>query len=99
MCVTCTPFYSTDEGHCGLVIRSRIRGRRFTGSKPYSTEETPCKRAWCTLNQSEPSVLPLVWLETLEKGCQLRCSLRHLTAVQNFEVRPKIALVLLQIWT
>ncbi|GBL87641.1 hypothetical protein AVEN_165239-1 [Araneus ventricosus] len=33
---------------------------------------------------------------SLERGCQLRCRSRHLTAVQNDEVRPKIALVLLQ---
>ncbi|GBN93017.1 hypothetical protein AVEN_141470-1 [Araneus ventricosus] len=29
----------------------------------------------------------------LEKGCQLRCRPRHLTAVQNDDVLPKIALV------
>ncbi|GBM43124.1 hypothetical protein AVEN_148693-1 [Araneus ventricosus] len=33
---------------------------------------------------------------SLERGCQLRCRPRHLTEVQNYEVRPKIALVLLQ---
>ncbi|GBL94220.1 hypothetical protein AVEN_163535-2-1, partial [Araneus ventricosus] len=30
------------------------------------------------------------------EGCQLWCPLHHLTAVQNDEVRPKIALVLLR---
>ncbi|GBL80318.1 hypothetical protein AVEN_90487-1 [Araneus ventricosus] len=30
------------------------------------------------------------------EGCQLRCRPRHLTAVQNYEVRPKIALVLFE---
>ncbi|GBO17088.1 hypothetical protein AVEN_4585-1 [Araneus ventricosus] len=34
--------------------------------------------------------------EAWRKGCQLRCRPRHLTAVQNYEVRPKIALALLQ---
>ncbi|GBL93442.1 hypothetical protein AVEN_59651-1 [Araneus ventricosus] len=33
-------------------------------------------------------------VEVWRGECQLRC--RHLTAVQNYEVRPKIALVLLQ---
>ncbi|GBM41672.1 hypothetical protein AVEN_46944-1 [Araneus ventricosus] len=31
-----------------------------------------------------------------EGGCQLNCRPRHLTMVQNYEVSPKIALVLLQ---
>ncbi|GBM26083.1 hypothetical protein AVEN_12844-1 [Araneus ventricosus] len=30
------------------------------------------------------------------EGSQLRCRPRHLTAIQNYKVRPKIALVLLQ---
>ncbi|GBL90706.1 hypothetical protein AVEN_219367-1 [Araneus ventricosus] len=42
------------------------------------------------------NVLPLVWFGSLEKECQIRCRPRHLTTVQNDEVRPKIALVLLQ---
>ncbi|GBM68770.1 hypothetical protein AVEN_97905-1 [Araneus ventricosus] len=39
---------------------------------------------------------PLVWRGSLERGCQLRCRPRHLTVVQNYLVRPKIALALLQ---
>ncbi|GBO24807.1 hypothetical protein AVEN_180117-1 [Araneus ventricosus] len=35
-------------------------------------------------------------VEVWRGGCQLRCRPRHLTEVQNYEVRPKIALVLLQ---
>ncbi|GBN55075.1 hypothetical protein AVEN_55420-1 [Araneus ventricosus] len=43
-----------------------------------------------------PNVLPLVWRRSLERGCHVRCRPHHLTMVQNGEVRPKIALVLLQ---
>ncbi|GBL89145.1 hypothetical protein AVEN_14400-1 [Araneus ventricosus] len=42
------------------------------------------------------NVLPLVWRGSLERGFQLRCCPRHLTVVQNYEVRPKRDLVLLQ---
>ncbi|GBN22603.1 hypothetical protein AVEN_243271-1 [Araneus ventricosus] len=38
----------------------------------------------------------LVWCISLEWGCQLRCRPRHLTAVQNDEISPHVALVLLQ---
>ncbi|GBO29495.1 hypothetical protein AVEN_14493-1 [Araneus ventricosus] len=75
------------EGRGGLVVRSRFWGRRVPGSKPDSTEDPACKGACCT-----PNVLPLVG--RLERECQLMC--RHLTVVQICEVRPKIALVLLQ---
>ncbi|GBN73229.1 hypothetical protein AVEN_105661-1 [Araneus ventricosus] len=68
-------------------------GSRF---KPDPTEEPPCKRVWCPLNTSRPNVLPLVWYESLERGCQLKCRPRHLIAVQNDEFRPKIAFMLLQ---
>ncbi|GBN54749.1 hypothetical protein AVEN_78909-1, partial [Araneus ventricosus] len=70
-------------------------GRRVPSSKPDFTEEPPCKRAMCTLNPSGSNVLPLMWCGSLEKGCLPRCRLRHMTANQNDENRPKIALVLL----
>ncbi|GBN78922.1 hypothetical protein AVEN_176329-1 [Araneus ventricosus] len=35
-------------GRGNLVVRSWIRGQRDSGSKPDSTEDTPCKRARCT---------------------------------------------------
>ncbi|GBN56150.1 hypothetical protein AVEN_215301-1 [Araneus ventricosus] len=43
-----------------------------------------------------PNVLPLLWGGSLERGRQLRGRPRHLMEVQNDEVRPKLALVLLQ---
>ncbi|GBM03471.1 hypothetical protein AVEN_95374-1 [Araneus ventricosus] len=38
---------------------------------------------------------PLLWCGSLERSCQLECRPRQLTTVQNYEVSPKIALVLL----
>ncbi|GBM98861.1 hypothetical protein AVEN_44867-1 [Araneus ventricosus] len=78
------------------MVRSRPRGARVPGSKPDSIEEPPCKRVWCTLNPTRPNVLPLVWYGSLERGYQLRYRPPHLTKVKNYEVRPKIALMLLQ---
>ncbi|GBN38610.1 hypothetical protein AVEN_39522-1 [Araneus ventricosus] len=80
----CTKLYSDNGKGCGrLVIRSRPRGRRVPDSRLDSTEEPPSKRIWCTLNPSGPNDFRLVWLGSLERGCQLRCRPRHLTAVQN----------------
>ncbi|GBM89339.1 hypothetical protein AVEN_175783-1 [Araneus ventricosus] len=53
------------RGPGDLVVRSRLRGRRAPGSKPYSTEDRPCMRACCTLNRG-PNFLPLVWCGSLE---------------------------------
>ncbi|GBN59524.1 hypothetical protein AVEN_48457-1 [Araneus ventricosus] len=74
------------------VLCHRLQGQ--TASKRDSIEEPPCDRVWSTLNPSGPNVLPLGWCRSLERGYQLRS--RHLTTVQNSEVRSKIALVLLQ---
>ncbi|GBM24430.1 hypothetical protein AVEN_76159-1 [Araneus ventricosus] len=41
----------------------------------------------------------LVWCESLERERELRCRLRHLTTVENYDVRPKIALLFLQNWS
>ncbi|GBN29884.1 hypothetical protein AVEN_178989-1 [Araneus ventricosus] len=85
------------RGRGGLVGRARLRGRRVPGSKPDSTEDPPCiGPVEREIIRRGPNVLPLVWFGSLERGCQLRCRPRHLTEIQNDEVRPKIALVLLQ---
>ncbi|GBM53949.1 hypothetical protein AVEN_79921-1 [Araneus ventricosus] len=74
-----------------LVVRSQLWGWRTPSSK--STEDPPCMRACCTLNNTwESNVLPLVWCGA---ECQIRCRPRHLTEVQNYEVRPKIVIELL----
>ncbi|GBL92985.1 hypothetical protein AVEN_54624-1 [Araneus ventricosus] len=76
------------EGRCGLVVKSRLR--RVPGSKLDSTEDPPCVWACCTLNHTEG------WCGSLERGCRLWCRPHDLPVVQNYEVRPKTALVLLQ---
>ncbi|GBO06198.1 hypothetical protein AVEN_35138-1 [Araneus ventricosus] len=53
-------------------------GRRGPGSKPDSTQKTPCKRVRRTLNPSGQNVLPLVWCGSCERGRQPRCRLGHL---------------------
>ncbi|GBM96036.1 hypothetical protein AVEN_240227-1 [Araneus ventricosus] len=45
------------------MVRSRPRGRRDPGSKPYSTDESPCKLAWHTPNPSGPNALSLCGAE------------------------------------
>ncbi|GBN22060.1 Zinc finger protein 287 [Araneus ventricosus] len=64
-------------------------GRRVRGSKPYSTEDTPCTWALCTsIKLGVKNNLPLV-LYGVESECQLRGRPCHLTLVQNYELRPK----------
>ncbi|GBM07208.1 hypothetical protein AVEN_25470-1 [Araneus ventricosus] len=77
----------------GLVVRSRLRGRRSPGSKP---EEPPCKQIWCTLNPSGPKSSHWCCAKAWRGARRLRCHPRYLARVQNCEVRPKIALVLLK---
>ncbi|GBM33745.1 hypothetical protein AVEN_131648-1 [Araneus ventricosus] len=73
------------------------RNRSVVGSKPI-----PLKicLVWGLLHVKSyiggSSVLSLVWCGSLERGCQLRCRPRHLTAIQKYEVRLQIALVLVQ---
>ncbi|GBL83396.1 hypothetical protein AVEN_110700-1 [Araneus ventricosus] len=74
------------SGTGGFQVRNPIplKIRRVWGLlyvKSYVGEQTSSR--WCGAE---------VW----RRGCQLRCRPRHLTEVQNYEVRPKIALVLLQ---
>nr|GBM30371.1 hypothetical protein AVEN_269452-1 [Araneus ventricosus] len=59
------------------------------GSKPDSTEDLSC-----TLNQTQGVKRPPAGVvRKFGEGCQLRC--RLYTVIQNYEVRPKIALMLL----
>ncbi|GBO32729.1 hypothetical protein AVEN_247776-1 [Araneus ventricosus] len=60
-------------------------------------EERPRWRSG-KVSESEASslVFQLVWCGSLERGCQFRRRPRHLTTVENYEVRPKIGLVLFQ---
>ncbi|GBL82686.1 hypothetical protein AVEN_263751-1 [Araneus ventricosus] len=81
-----------------LVARCRPRSPKVPGSKPGSTEDPSCiGPAAHKIIHRESNVLPLVWCGvSLERGFQLSCCPRHLTAVQKYEVCPKIALVSLQ---
>ncbi|GBL93895.1 hypothetical protein AVEN_153652-1 [Araneus ventricosus] len=78
-----------------LMVRFRPWGRRFQVRNP-----TPLKnrrRAGLVHAKSvEANALQPAWRGSLERGCQLRCRPRHLIAIQNYEVCPKIALVLIQ---
>ncbi|GBM48342.1 hypothetical protein AVEN_37800-1 [Araneus ventricosus] len=77
------------EGRGGLVVRSRPRGRRVAGPKPDSTEDPPCMGpvARQIIRSGQTSSRWCGWL-VWRGGCQLRHRPRHLTAVQNYEVRP-----------
>ncbi|GBM63673.1 hypothetical protein AVEN_112837-1 [Araneus ventricosus] len=78
--------YGLDFGSGGFQVRNPIppKIRRVWGLLPLKSYVVP-KRP------------PVGVVRKLGKGrCQLRRRPRHLTAVQNDAVRPKIALVLLQ---
>ncbi|GBN28634.1 hypothetical protein AVEN_242369-1 [Araneus ventricosus] len=80
-----------NAGGVGLVARSRPRGRRASSSKPAAVQ------AGLVHAKSVEAKCPpagVAW--KLGAGCQLRCRSRHQTAVQNYKVHSKIALVFLQ---
>ncbi|GBN36750.1 hypothetical protein AVEN_29507-1 [Araneus ventricosus] len=65
--------------------------------RPDSTEDPPCMGpAARQIIRSGQTSSRWCGVEAWRRGCQLRCRPRHLSAFQNYEVRPKIALVLLQ---
>ncbi|GBM18536.1 hypothetical protein AVEN_252309-1 [Araneus ventricosus] len=81
------------SGRGGLVVRSRLQGQMFLGSKPDSTEDPPCIWDWRTLNL-------MLWVKRPPIGvvlkfgesCQLGCCSHHMTTVYKYEVSPKLAL-------
>ncbi|GBN14915.1 hypothetical protein AVEN_79928-1 [Araneus ventricosus] len=79
----------------GLAARSRLLGRRDPVLKPDSNKD---RREWGLLHVKSNIGCQTFscWSgeETWKGRCQL--SRRHLTAVQNDDVPPKIALALLQ---
>ncbi|GFV62497.1 uncharacterized protein TNCV_630761 [Trichonephila clavipes] len=50
-------------------------------------EDPPCREGLHVKSVESSNVLPLVWCGSKERGCQLRFRPRHLTMVQNYEVR------------
>ncbi|GBM82901.1 hypothetical protein AVEN_230468-1 [Araneus ventricosus] len=85
-------YSASSKGRGGPVVRSRLWGHRPPGSKPASTKDLPCMGLLHAKSYVEAKRLPVGVAWKLGEGCQRRC--RHLTVVQNYEVRPKIALVL-----
>ncbi|GBM26288.1 hypothetical protein AVEN_66526-1 [Araneus ventricosus] len=85
------------KGRGVLVVKSRLWGRRVPGSRPHSTEDPPCMGSVARqIVRSGQTSSRWCGVEAWRGGCQTRCRPRQLTVVQNYEVRPKIALVLLQ---
>ncbi|GBO06473.1 hypothetical protein AVEN_188220-1 [Araneus ventricosus] len=86
------------RGRGGLVVRSWACGRRVPQARnPISLK---IHRAWGLLYAksyvvAKRSPPPAAAWKLGEGACQPRCRPRHRTVVQNYEVRPKIALVLL----
>ncbi|GBO36855.1 hypothetical protein AVEN_164641-1 [Araneus ventricosus] len=77
-----------------LVVRSLLQGWRVPGLKPDFTEDLPCMgllhaKSYLVAKQPPTGV---VWKLGGGRKSQLRCSPCHLTAVQDSEVHPKIAL-------
>ncbi|GFT07566.1 hypothetical protein TNCV_4045321 [Trichonephila clavipes] len=74
--------------HGSLVVKvtdSLLECREF---EPRTTEDPPYRGGRCSLNMSRLKNPPVsvVW-KLGKKGRQLRCCPRHLTMVQNYEVR------------
>ncbi|GBN12615.1 hypothetical protein AVEN_12503-1 [Araneus ventricosus] len=76
-------------GRGGLAVRSRPRDRWIAGPKPDSTEDPPCMGP-VARQIIRSGQTPSHWCgaEAWREGRQLRRHPRHLTAVQNYEVRP-----------
>ncbi|GBN69560.1 hypothetical protein AVEN_211908-1 [Araneus ventricosus] len=83
----------------GLAVKSGLRGQRVPCLKPGSIEDPPCMWICRKLNHmKEPSFFTLVRCGSLDRWCQLRVVLvtGSPCPVQNYEVRPKVDLVLPQ---
>ncbi|GBM80851.1 hypothetical protein AVEN_205053-1 [Araneus ventricosus] len=84
------------RGGGGLVIRCRPQSRGFPGLKLHSTEyPSLIGPASSYIIRKGSNVLPKVWYGNMEWASSSGCRSRHLITVQNYEVRPKIALILL----
>ncbi|GBO23477.1 hypothetical protein AVEN_150936-1 [Araneus ventricosus] len=82
--------FRMDRG--GLVVRSRLWDGGFEVPNPIPLK---IRRVWGLLHAKSDEVAkrpPVCVVRKFGEGCRPR----HLTMVQNYEVRPKITLVLLQ---
>ncbi|GFX28194.1 uncharacterized protein TNCV_15331 [Trichonephila clavipes] len=90
-----------------IIISSSKTGRRPHGSlmvketdswlmcpafEPSSTEDPPCRKVMHVKSVQCSNVLPFVWCGSYERGCQIRRRPRHLTIVQNYEIRRRKAI-------
>ncbi|GBM33775.1 hypothetical protein AVEN_183035-1 [Araneus ventricosus] len=93
----CRFFLNTIGGRVGLVVGPRPWGRRIPGSKPDSAKDLSCVGRLHAKSYVRGQTFSR-WrgAEVWRGGCQLRHCPRHLPAAQNYEIGPKIALVLLQ---
>ncbi|GFT03702.1 hypothetical protein TNCV_278641 [Trichonephila clavipes] len=55
--------------------------------EPSTAEDPPCRAGRCSLNMSRLKRLPIGLVWNLGEGCQNRCRPRHLSMVQNYEIR------------
>ncbi|GBO29783.1 hypothetical protein AVEN_93590-1, partial [Araneus ventricosus] len=75
--------------------KCRPQNRRVPGLKPYSTEDPSCIVPVAPKSYVDGQT-SFRWCgtEVWRSGYQLGCHPRHLTVVQNYEVSPNIALIL-----
>ncbi|GBM46271.1 hypothetical protein AVEN_232156-1 [Araneus ventricosus] len=81
----CDLLYDTGEGSCGLMVMSD------------STKDPQRLWAWCTFNTTSWDKHRSAGVaQKFGDGCQSKRHPHHVTIVQNYEVRLKTALALLQ---
>ncbi|GBM13487.1 hypothetical protein AVEN_40423-1 [Araneus ventricosus] len=87
---TCHSITHSLTGRGALVVRSHLRGRWVSGSNLYSNENPPC------MLHAKSQIVAKRPPSDVERKCREMRYPHHLTAVQSYDVCPKIALVLLQ---
>ncbi|GBN73964.1 hypothetical protein AVEN_18996-1 [Araneus ventricosus] len=77
------------------VVCLWLRGRRVLNLKRNSTKDPPFMLAFCALNYTKDSELHFAGVVRKfgAMTCQRRCLPRHLTNVEDYEIRSKITLV------
>ncbi|GFV56074.1 uncharacterized protein TNCV_2266601 [Trichonephila clavipes] len=75
------------SGRGSLVVKVMDSWPACHEFEPSATKDPPCREAMHVKSVGSSNVLPLSWGGNYETGCQLRGRPRHLTMVQNYEVR------------
>ncbi|GFV14174.1 hypothetical protein TNCV_526481 [Trichonephila clavipes] len=75
-------------GRSSLMLKEIVYWSVCQQFEPSATEDLPCRGDRCTFNLSKlkRSLVGVLW-KLREWGCRIRCHPRHLTIVQNDEVR------------